>query len=491
MTGYPRRLVGKPLSAASLSLAAALSVLWFLSGCLPAVSEDPENRIDPADLVMSRQAYAEMVEKFPVYAGPVIPQLVQTVGERLAARVSIPANSKLVFEVLDSPGVFAHSFAHGRIVISRGLVTLFNSEAQLAAVLAHEIGHVVALHPSRYLREARNMRELEMRLAARMGRQEGRDALRIMGLARVRGYSREHELEADDWSERLLERAGYDVGATTQVLRLLLQVQVFHEKLGFELWDLPESGSGGGVFATHPSLEHRLAQARARQGRAALNPAKADPSYLRALQDMPYGLPERMGIQYGREYVHPAARVTFTLPAGWYLFSVRNQLIAAPRGQDGLLMIRFASPEAGENRRQALDRLAGGYTLETVVTSTPATVMAAGWKQDGTDRRQARFAIVDAGTKRLQVAGFTYLPDSWAKADARFQELVNSIRTLPEGKHLRARASRVKIADSVMLATHVPGAKLYGEPPAERWQLLNQLFPDQRLPAGHPAKILE
>src|SRR5689334_24639698 len=60
-----------------------------------------------------------------------------------------------------TPGIFAYSFAGGDVIVSRGLLVHLNSEAQLAAVLGHEIGHVLSLHQERTLQALRRAAELD------------------------------------------------------------------------------------------------------------------------------------------------------------------------------------------------------------------------------------------------------------------------------------------------------------------------------------------
>jgi len=466
--------------------------IWTLAGCVPAELPESNGQLEPIDLALSRKSYANLLEKFPRYEGS-INLAVQDVGKRLATGVQLPAKVRLEFTVLDSPGVFAHGFADGRVVISRGMLALLNSEAQLAAVLAHEIGHVLAFHPSRKLREVEKMRALEARLSARLGTKEGRETLTALGLARVRGYSREYELEADAWSERLLLRSGYSAGAMAQVLRLLKQFDEFQDRVGFEMWEIPEFG-GSGVFATHPSLDIRLVQTIERQGRDAQMAAKPDPDWLRRLDGLVFGLAERHGIQRGRNYYHPEARFAFMLPKDWYAFGVRDQLVVAPRGKDGWLMIRIKKLESGETRRQALLKLAEGSSYEKVDEANNGNAMVdsmVATKARSTEQRQVRLAIADVNHNRLQFAGITYHQKNWQESDIGFRELLRSLRPLSDAEARQIKPLHIRIVDAVPAGNPLVAANIYGDPAIPRWQLLNQLFPEGRGVAGQLIKILE
>ena len=100
------------------------------------------------ELRLGQENDAAVRKQYGVYANARLQAYVQQVGERLAAKSHRP-QLKYRFTVLDSPDVNAFALPGGYIYITRGIMAHLNSEAELAAVLGHEIGHVTARHAVR------------------------------------------------------------------------------------------------------------------------------------------------------------------------------------------------------------------------------------------------------------------------------------------------------------------------------------------------------
>src|SRR4030067_243150 len=108
---------------------------------LALLSEADELRLGGGDGTEGRKQYG-------LYANAPLQAYVQQLGERLAAKSHRP-QLKYTFTVLDSPEVNAFALPGGYIYITRGIMAHLNSEAELAAVVGHEIGHVTARHAVR------------------------------------------------------------------------------------------------------------------------------------------------------------------------------------------------------------------------------------------------------------------------------------------------------------------------------------------------------
>ena len=139
------------------------------------------------------------------------------VGRKLAAHAEYPAD-RFRFTVLDTPIVNAFALPGGYIYVTRGLVALAGNEAELAGVLAHEIGHVTARHSAqRYSRQMLTGLGAGV-LGAVTRSRAARDLANLGGTLYLRGYSRDQEFQADTLGIRYLTRAGYDPGAMASFL---------------------------------------------------------------------------------------------------------------------------------------------------------------------------------------------------------------------------------------------------------------------------------
>src|ERR1041384_4508264 len=121
--------------------------------------------------------------------------------------------------ILNSPNVNAFALPGGYLYVTRGLLALANDSAELAAVIAHEMGHVTANHGL-----ARQRKEAEEVLATKvvtdvLGESEVAKVALIRGKLRLAQFSRNQELEADAIGIRSIGRAGYDPYAASRFLQ--------------------------------------------------------------------------------------------------------------------------------------------------------------------------------------------------------------------------------------------------------------------------------
>ena len=179
------------------------------------------------------------------------------------------------FLLLDSDEINAFAAPGGLILVTRGLVRCCESEDELAAVLAHEIGHVQSKHGLRAIKKSRLTSALTI-LAVEAARNLGGEDLKqltedfegsIMDVTETlvnSGYARELEKEADEAAVAILDRVGYDPRALVAML----------EKMGERV-----KPGGPGFGKTHPSPSDRI---EALDPSLANKPVMADPAARRA-----------------------------------------------------------------------------------------------------------------------------------------------------------------------------------------------------------------
>ncbi|MDE2310199.1 MAG: M48 family metalloprotease, partial [Betaproteobacteria bacterium] len=175
------------------------------------------------EISFGRNADAEVRKQYGVYKSAALQEYVNSVGQQIAKKSHRP-NLQYHFTVLDTPEVNAFALPGGYVYITRGILAYLNSEAELAAVLGHEIGHVTARH---------GVRQASAELAANIGLSitsilvpeinsaAGQNLSNILGGALFAGYGRDHELEADRLGAEYLARTGYDPHAMIEVIDVL------------------------------------------------------------------------------------------------------------------------------------------------------------------------------------------------------------------------------------------------------------------------------
>lgn len=179
---------------------------------------------------------------------------VNQVGTAVAAnskRSTIPYQ----FAVLDSKVQNAFAVPGGVIFISRALVSILDDEAELAAVLAHEVGHVSEKHALKSTQRAQFMQGVGTITAASLGGSKGKQFAAAIGDMQAvlfdKGLDKEMEFEADAAAMETTYRTGYDPSAMIRVLEKLQKLEA------------ASKDKKGSWFSTHPPLADRIAKLQA------------------------------------------------------------------------------------------------------------------------------------------------------------------------------------------------------------------------------------
>lgn len=199
------------------------------------------------EVITGQQAHRQILTQNPAYQDTRLQSYVSRIGKMIASYSHRP-NLPYTFTVLDDTEVNAFALPGGYIYITTGLLAYLNSEAELAAVLGHEIGHVAARHNVSQASWNAVGSVLTSILADKLGNKELIGALGELGLNK---YSRGHELEADGLASEYLARAGYDPAYMATVIAILQAYDQFYGNTSDPYRDL---------FSTHPSHNQRLQQ---------------------------------------------------------------------------------------------------------------------------------------------------------------------------------------------------------------------------------------
>ncbi|PIP19413.1 MAG: septum formation protein Maf [Candidatus Omnitrophica bacterium CG23_combo_of_CG06-09_8_20_14_all_41_10] len=192
------------------------------------------------------QAIAKEVEKeYKQVGDPLIQKRVEDIGKKIAA-VSDRKEIDYHFMVLDDDEVNAFSLPGGYVYVNKGLVDKVESDDELAAVLGHEIGHIVARHSIKKLQALQGYSILRLLVAVAPSSGEIGNAADIAFAELLLGYSREDELLADQLGARYIKLAGYDPHG---MITFLKKLQEINRRKPLQ----PKS-----YFKTHPYVPDRI-----------------------------------------------------------------------------------------------------------------------------------------------------------------------------------------------------------------------------------------
>lgn len=230
-----------------LPLAAAAGVL--LGGCATGGLLGDFNLISPEqEEQLGMELSQEIARQETVIEDPALAGYVREIGQNLVS-VSMDPSRDYRFYVLKQDQVNAFAIPGGHLYVMTGLIEAADNEAELAAVMAHELGHAEERHPTESLSRQMGVQLLmEMILGENPG-QLSQLASNLVATGGLRAYSRSAELEADRIAVHLLNRAGYDPAALNSFFGKLAALE-------------QQSGGGGPVFfSTHPPTPDRIGQA--------------------------------------------------------------------------------------------------------------------------------------------------------------------------------------------------------------------------------------
>ncbi|MCK6418872.1 MAG: M48 family metalloprotease [Alphaproteobacteria bacterium] len=296
--------------------------------------------------------HEKIVAQFGLYEDPALLSYVRRVGQRVTRDTERP-DIVYQFYIIDSPIVNAFALPGGYIYISRGLLALANSEAELAAVLAHEAGHITGRHAAeRYSHGVLTSLGAAV-ISAAVDHPDVGQALNLGSNLYLSSYSRGQEHEADSLGLRYMSRAGYDPQAMSRFLNTLEHDEVFrsHRQNGAQarVQRIP------GYFSTHPATSERVA-ATSREGEQ--YPAGDDgrAAYLAAIEGLIYGDSATQGFVRGSSFYHPELGFGFDLPQDFEISNGETAVTA--RAPDGsALVFDMAQGPAGSSATDYLARV--------------------------------------------------------------------------------------------------------------------------------------
>lgn len=420
--------------------AAATAGIALLSACAtnPVTGRRELALVSEAqEIQMGQQAAREAAASIGLVDDPALQAYVQRVGAALAARSERP-QLPWSFQVVDDATPNAFALPGGPIFVTRGLLALMDSEAELASVLGHEIGHVTARHSVQQISRAQ-VAQIGLVLGQILAPQTqalGGLAESGVGLLFLK-YGRDAERQADDLGFRYAQGEGYDVREMADVFASLARVGEQEGQGRLPSW-----------LATHPAPEERIERI---QGQIAQTPA-AGPSRLGAMEflnrvdNLVYGENPRAGFFRDGAFYHPDLRFQMAFPQGWKTQNLPQAVVAASPRQDAIMQLTLAE---GQGAQAAAQRFLGQQGIQQIRTSRetiqglPAIVSEfQAQTQQGVVRGLVGFVELEGRT--YQILG--YAPaGAFAANGMAFQQTLGSFRRLTDPQILGMQPRRLDV----------------------------------------------
>lgn len=282
----------------------------------------------------------ELTENNQLYPDERLQQYVRNIGQRLLAHTP-DAGKEYHFNVLDSDQVNAFATGDAYIFVSRGLLAFLQSEDELAAVVGHEIGHVVARHMRKRKITELTGKSLGLIGAIFTGRGELlRDVADPFTTILVSGYGREMELEADRLGGEYMARAGYDPQAIIASVWVLKDQQTFSKQVS----KTPTSYHG--LYRSHPRNDKRLHEA-VNHAYSVSAGELAEPvgDFWEAINGLTFGDEAAGGLVKDETFLHGGLRIVLPFPEGWSVATPGSQVVGQAPGGKAEASITFTKQE--------------------------------------------------------------------------------------------------------------------------------------------------
>jgi predicted Zn-dependent protease len=468
----------------------------YITGCATNPVTGRPNLVftsEEKELRIGQQEHQNVLRQYSLYDDPALQEYVTGLVDELAANSH---RSDLEFHafVLDSPEVNAFALPGGYVYVTRGIMAYMNSEAELAGVLGHEIGHVTARHGVRQQSAATVGGVLSTAASIVSGHRQIGEVANFASTALVRGYGRSHELEADRLGAEYLARTGYDPQEMINVVGILKDQEEFDKVRAAREGREPRAYHG--LFATHPKNDQRL-QEVIKEAEKFTNTATtrdAQGRFLEFTDGMDYGPSESQGILRGRNFYHKELDLALEFPANWRVSNQPTQLIAASPEQNALMRVTIAQATTSRSPKEFIEQNYGeirngrsisggeeGYTGFTRIDSPFGR------------QQTARISVIFKGNQAYQFLSVAQTAELLQQYDADMLATASSTRGLKRDERELASAQKLK------LITVKPGdtfEKLAKNSPikedaADHLRLLNGLYPDGQPTVGQRIKIVK
>ncbi|MBZ8131934.1 M48 family metalloprotease [Afifella sp. IM 167] len=474
----------------------ALLIAATLGGCQLAPSGGPARvdpvaalpqrapTVSPAESAIGAREHTRVIAQYGgAYGDPDAQRETEGIVQRLVKASDEPGRSFKV-TILNSPVANAFALPGGYIYVTRGLLALADDRAEVAAVLAHEMAHVLARHAIARAQKAQTSELVERVAADVLSDSQAGQSARINSRMTLAQFSREQEVEADRIGVGISGRAGFDPFAASRFLDKLQRYADFRSATG-------EKDDAQNFLSSHPAaLERRaLVIKEARQFGAPGIGEQGRIPYLRAIDGIIYGDDPSEGFVRGREFLHPRLAIGFRVPPEYRLENTREAVLAA----------------AGHDTAMRFD----GVKLDEDLT--PEAYLASGWingLQEGSiervevgDMHAATASAVAGdwafriGAIRLGTSVYRFIFAERGGAgdiDAALNQTMSSFRRLAPAEVARLRPLRIDLLvtgprDTVAsLAPRMKGV----ERQAELFRLINGLGAGEEPGPGKMVKII-
>jgi predicted Zn-dependent protease len=441
-----------------IELPSLLLASLLLSACgttvVNPVSGQAERSVmdESSEIAEGAKAHQQVLQEYGVYNNPAVQAYVDALGQRLAAQ-SHRKQLQWHFTVLDTPTINAFALPGGYVYVTRGIMAYMDSEADLAGVVGHEIGHVTARHGAQRATSQQNAglgvlaasvlgAVLESKGIAGAGKMAG-EVSQTVAAGYIASYGRDQELQADALGAEYLARNTFDPRNMIDVIRVLKDQERFAADVAKA--EVRAAPAQGNWLASHPSNDQRLSVITQLASQHKGNYSdEGRERYQKLIQGMAFGESADQGLSRGRNYFHPALGFAVTAPVGWQIQNDVDKLGLMNPAHDAALVVHLLPAKVGKDPAAIIRDVlkpASGQSQSLSINGLQATRFM-GARQDAQGQAQTIAATVVRGPSDNMYLLQALTKDAAAlqRAQATLLEAEGSFRSLTAQDRSAARA---------------------------------------------------
>jgi predicted Zn-dependent protease len=395
------------------------------------------------EVAIGKESDAQIRQEMGVYDDPELQKYVSDIGLRMAKQSERPA-LPWQFTVVDQPAINAFALPGGFIYITRGILPFLDSEAELAGVIGHEIGHVTARHGAQqYTRSIGGQIGLvALGVFVPAARPFGELSSQALALLFLR-YGREDEIQADGLGARYTVTQGWDPAGVQGMLSTLGRL----DEAAGERKGVPN------FLSTHPEPLARVQEVeplvqQLKSGRTDLVTDR--PALLRRVDGLVFGDNPDQGVTRGSSFLHPPLRFRVDFPSGWEVSNSAQQVVTKAPNADLFMLLQLVQQPQGTSIQDialASMQKAGFEPVQgerTTINGLDAYVGVYRGQIEGLGPVTSRAAHIRHNNQVFFVAGLA-APNLFAQADAAFATSVRTFRALSAAEAESIRPTRVDV----------------------------------------------
>jgi predicted Zn-dependent protease len=423
------------------------------------------------EIAMGQEYDPQIVSQFGLYDDAAMQEVVSSVGSRMAAASERP-NLPWTFRVVDDPLINAFAVPGGFVYMTRGILAHFDSEAQMAAVIGHEIGHITARHSASQI-SRQQIAQVGLGVGVILAPQLADFAgLASAGLSVLfLKFSRDNERQADDLGFRYMTNSGYDPRGMIDVFEMLNRVSGHQEGGGIPNW-----------LSTHPDpgdRQERITAAISAAGRDFSNAREAKREYVLRLHGMVYGENPRDGFFREALFLHPDLEFRFEFPSGWTTANQSHAVLAQSPNEDAMIQLQLSEASDALSGLQAFiaqEGVTGGQINQGLVNGLRAASADFSAQSDQTALR-GRVSFIEYSGRVYQALGFS-VEAQWATYQSGISRTLGSFAQLTDRSALSVQPMRISViaADRSMTLRQF-NERYPSSVPLEELAMINQAEP--------------